>query len=595
MKALFEFADVIVGHNIIRWDVPNLERVLGIKIKCKLVDTLALSWALEPSRKRHGLEWWGEEFGVPKPKIKSWDNLPLEDYVHRCQEDVKINTKLWKRLWRKMKLMYKTDEQVWKYIDYIMFKMNCALLAEKSGWHVDVKYCEENLVKLVEVQKEKVAALTAVMPPVPVKEKKSQPKRLTNKNGELTKFGQTWYDLLASQNLPADTTETEVVKEWNPGNPNAPGQVKDWLFSLGWVPRTFKYDKDKDGKPKETPQINLEHGKGICESIKELYEKEPALEHLDGLSILNHRIPILAKLLSMRDKDDKVQAKVNGLTNTLRFQHADPCVNLPKPERAYAEPVRGSFISPSGYKLVGADMSSLEDRLKQHYIFPLDPTYVQSMMSKDFDPHLALAVMAGMITQSECDWYKVTDSLEDDKKKNLDLAEKNKYKELKTIRGIAKSGNYACQYGAYPPKLSKTCGITIERAQQLFDGYWKLNWAIKEVASRQKIITVDGEMWLLNPISGFYYSLRKKNDIFSTLIQGTASYVFDLWVENILKVRPQLTAQFHDEVVLLVREENVTRLSDLCHEALRETNEHLKLNRELGIGVQVGDRYSQIH
>ena len=49
-------ASVLVGHNIIRWDIPNIERLLGIKITAKLVDTLALSWYLEPNRALHGLE-----------------------------------------------------------------------------------------------------------------------------------------------------------------------------------------------------------------------------------------------------------------------------------------------------------------------------------------------------------------------------------------------------------------------------------------------------------------------------------------------------------------------------------------------------------
>ena len=55
------------------------------------------------------------------------------------------------------------------------------------------------------------------------------------------------------------------------------------------------------------------------------------------------------------------------------------------------------------------------------------------------------------------------------------------------------------QYGAFPPKLVKTLGITLEQAKVLFDGYWKLNWAIKAVVKKQTIKTVNGQMWLLNP------------------------------------------------------------------------------------------------
>ena len=75
--------DYLIGHNIIRYDIPVLERILDIKIKAKLVDTLALSWYLYPERNKHGLADWGEEFGIPKPVIEDWDNLTKEEYVHR--------------------------------------------------------------------------------------------------------------------------------------------------------------------------------------------------------------------------------------------------------------------------------------------------------------------------------------------------------------------------------------------------------------------------------------------------------------------------------------------------------------------------------
>lgn len=592
MRKFFTVADYVVMHNGVRWDIPNLERVLGIKIKTKCIDSLALSWYLYPDRKKkHGLEAWGEEFGIKKPPITDWTEQPLSTYVHRCQEDVKINVRLWKNQWTKLLAIYRSEKEVFRFLDYLEFKMQCARLAEESGWKVDVEYCEKSLIKLIEERKEKVDTLTKVMPKVPIVQKKQKPKRLVNKDGALTKMGTSWYELIESQSLPKNTEETEIILGYEDGNPNSPHQIKDWLFSLGWKPQTFKTNKKKE----EIPQINLEFGRGICDSIKDLYEKEPHLDVLDGLSVLNHRIPILQKFLRLRDSNDEVKARVQGLTNTLRFQHADPCVNMPKPEKRYAEAVRGSLIAKDGYKLLGADMSSLEDRLKQHFIFPLDPEYVRSMIKPDFDPHLTLAVIAGMMTQAESDFYKKIEHSSDEEKRDLSKEDKNLYKKLKTLRGIAKNGNYALQYGAYPPRLVKTCGLEIKEAQNLFDSYWKLNWAIKTISSTQKVQKIAGEMWLLNPISGFYYSLRNQSDVFSTLIQGTASYVFDMWVKNVLEERRQLTAQFHDEIVVHIKDGSEDRMTDLCFRAIHKLNSQLKLNRELDIGVQVGIRYSDIH
>ena len=111
MAKLMSREDVIlVGHNIIRYDIPTLERLLGIEVKCELVDTLSISWYLEPERKLHGLEVWGEEFGVPKPVITDWENTPIDVLIHRCEEDVKINTLLWKRQWKQLVKLYEGEE-----------------------------------------------------------------------------------------------------------------------------------------------------------------------------------------------------------------------------------------------------------------------------------------------------------------------------------------------------------------------------------------------------------------------------------------------------------------------------------------------------
>ena len=99
----------LVGHNIVRFDIPAVEKVLGIEVHAKLVDTLGLSWYLHHNRAKHGLALYGEEYGVPKPKVDDWEGLSKEEYAHRCEEDVKINVRLWRDLKRKLEKLY--DEQ----------------------------------------------------------------------------------------------------------------------------------------------------------------------------------------------------------------------------------------------------------------------------------------------------------------------------------------------------------------------------------------------------------------------------------------------------------------------------------------------------
>lgn len=595
MRKILSEAEVLIGHNIIRWDIPTLERLLGIKIKAKLVDTLALSWYLYPMRLKHGLESWGSELGVEKPFIADWDNLEQAVYEKRCSTDVEINIKLWDKMFDYLFDIYGSQEAIWKFLDYLAEKIRCARLQEESQWKLDVEFVEKSLEELVNIQQEKKEALSNAMPSVPSRTWKSKPKRFINKNGDYTKLGMEWVALLAERGLPMDYEEDiDVIKGFEPGNPSSPDQLKQWLYDLGWVPRTHKHIRDKEtGGLRAIPQINLENGKGICGSVKDLYEKEPRLELLDGLSVLSHRIGVLKGFL--RDQENGwIKAQVRGLTNTLRFQHTT-VVNLPKVGKLYADAIRASLVAEDGMILCGSDQSSLEDRIKQHFIFPHDPEYVKSMNTEGFDPHLIIAVIAEMCTQEDADNYRWYANLKPEEQAVADKVKVDWAKRIKPVRDIAKNGNYACQYGAGASRLVLTCGISLDAAKTLHAAYWKLNWAIRKVSSEQVTKTVDDQMWLLNPVSGFWYSLRYEKDIFSTLVQGTASYVFDLWVFEILKVREQITAQFHDEVVLCIKEGSEDKATKLLNDSLDIVNKKLRLNRELGISIQFGKRYSEIH
>lgn len=151
------------------------------------------------------------------------------------------------------------------------------------------------------------------------------------------------------------------------------------------------------------------------------------------------------------------------------------------------------------------------------------------------------------------------------------------------------------QYGAGVSRLALTCDCDIETAKKVHETYWKRNWAIKAVAKEQVTKKCDGRLWLFNPISGFWYSLRTEKDIFSTLVQGSAAYCFDRWLAEVLQRRPQITGQFHDEFILCVKKGNREAVSDFLEECIQEVNSKLKLNRELSISIQFGESYADIH
>lgn len=579
IKEFIQNADVLIGHNIIRYDLPLLNRFgASLRSRTVLVDTLAVSWYLYPDRNLHGLESWGDDFGIPKPVINDWSSLTQEEYIHRCEEDVKINVKLWKKQRRYLEQIYGSWEEAKKLIEYLTFKMDCAREQERSKWKLDKAYALESLQKLTDRRLDKLATLGAAMPQMPVYALRKRPEKPYKKDGTLSVAGARWFHLLKEQGLPP--THMEEIKEcirYEPPNPGSPIQVKDWLFSLGWKPATFKFVKEEDGTTRKIPQVREEHSEDLCPSVLALVEQHPAIGDLQGLGIINHRISILNGFLKFAGDGDYIAAEIQGLTNTLRFKHKT-AVNLPKVGKPYGEEIRGALIAEEGYELCGSDMSGLEDRLKQHFIYPYDPEYVKEMSTDDYDPHLSLALLGDEVTPQQVQAYK-------------DGTDKS----IKPIRNIFKNGNYACQYGAGPPRLALTANISLQKAEQVWKTYWQKNWAIKKVAEEQIVKTISGQMWLFNPISKLWYSLRYEKDRFSTLIQGTASYVFDEWVRLFRLNRPQLTAQFHDEVVLHIKKGNREKCTSLLKNSINELNNILKLNRELGIDVQYGDRYSSIH
>ncbi len=596
IRDFFRENNIIVGHNITRWDLPNLKRVVDFDTPddTLVIDTLALSWYLFPkeddgetTRRYHGLEEWGEYFGIPKPVIKDWQGLTYEQYRHRCEEDVKINQMLWEKCYKLLKLLYGTDDEIKKFLRYLAFKMDCAREQEESRWKLDAERCRENIVKLEKLQDDKLEELTKCMPRVPIVKTRTKPVRAISKSGVPTKLGEAWYSFLREQGLPPEHSEPvdEIVGTDDP-NPGSTTQVKKWLFDLGWKPQTFK--KNKKGVP--VPQISKlkQDGGGICDSIKELYDREPNLVLLDNLYVLGHRLGILRSFLDDCSDDGYVVARIQGLTNTLRFKHAE-VVNLPKVDTPFGEDVRSCLIAPDGYELCGSDMSSLEDRTKQSYMWKYDPEYVKKMMTEDFDPHLDIAVVAKLMTKADSDFYK---SFKPAVASTNDHA---RYKLLKTVRGIEKNTNYAGVYGAGPPRIAETAGISIKEAQAIHKVYWERNWSVKAVANSCKVKTIDGQMWLYNPVSTFWYSLRHEKDRFSTLNQGTGVYCFDTYVSFVRKQRDQLTAQFHDEIVLCVKKGFREEVSKILRTAIKQTNEFLELNRELDIGIDFGDNYGQIH
>ena len=571
MRDCLNKVSTLVGHNIIRYDIPVLERLLNITIKATLVDTLALSWYLYPTRTRHGLAVWGEDFGIPKPMVDDWENLPLEEYVNRCKEDVRINTLLWKLQKGDLDALY--DGEYKDLVEYLTFKMTCAKGQEEEKWKFNEAQGEELLALMIERQDIAKDTLHSVMPEVPKYSKKVRPKEPFKMDGTLSVVGLRWKELVEERNLGFDYQgEVQVFQKNLPPNASSSKQIKDWLFALGWIPATYNFVDDR-----QVPQIKNSSGL-LCSSIENMIKDHPELASLSDLGVLGHRIGIVKGFLESARKG-YVVAGVQGLTNTLRFKHKT-CVNIPSLRKLYGEEIRSLLtVRKDTNELVGSDMCSLEDRTKQHYMWNHDADYVKEMMVEGFDPHLDIAVAANMMTQEQANQYK----------------EGGKTEALDKIRYNAKTANYASTYGAGAATIARQAGMSEKEARKLHKAYWARNWSVKAIAENCKVKVVKGKMWLYNPVSKFWYFLKADKDRFSTLNQGTGTFLFDMWVKELKKGGVRILGQFHDEVIAEVKQGQQEKVKEYFKLAVQEVNNKFSLNRVLDVDVQFGKNYAGIH
>lgn len=477
----------IVMHNGITYDVPLAEKIYGIDLsELMLIDSLSLSWYLNTDRQVHGLDSFFSDYGIAKPKIDDWENLSYEEYVNRCEEDVKINVALWEDFKERLTDIYSSvkrcvdgglvdgkrmsedevcyidqykqsstvDEYVDRILTFLMFKADCARLKEKTKFKVDVEKLDNLIESLGAVIEDARVELEGVMPPVPQYTEKNRPAKPYKKNGELSVAGRSWQETVERVGEKDDSGNTvveqidvdtiRILKSYDPPNINGHQQIKDFLFSKGWEPQNFKFVKDEKAqqawvdsgfkphlkpKPRAIPQVNIDgdEGKELCPSVVELAERIPEIMAYAKYTTIKHRLDMCKGFKRDLRDGGYLCARVGGYTNTLREQHRE-LVNLPSVKKPYGKDVRGILVCEEGNTLLGSDMSALEDRVKMHFMMPYDPVYVESLNTENYDPHLTTALASGLITDKDFERYQAGE-----KDSNVVAA-----------RAIGKSTNYAC-------------------------------------------------------------------------------------------------------------------------------------------------------
>ena len=129
------------------------------------------------------------------------------------------------------------------FLSYLSFKSECIFHQERQKIKVDIEAAKELEHKLSTLIEAKTKTLIDVMPKITKMKPVNRPKQWTRNDGSLTSKAIEFEQKRREAGMPEGILSFNVVSEVINGNPSSTPQVKDWLFSLGWKPCTFKYPK----------------------------------------------------------------------------------------------------------------------------------------------------------------------------------------------------------------------------------------------------------------------------------------------------------------------------------------------------------------
>ena len=335
-------ADVLVGHNIVGFDIPVITSIYPFfQPKGKTYDTLILSRMFFPDilqrdyRKkpigmpgklygRHSLEAWGYRLGDYKGefgKTTDWSDWSqeMEDY---CEQDVHVG----------MTLFELFGDKLIKFDDSIQLEHDVAkimALQESSGWPFDVKKAQQ-LESTLRTEMDQLAdKMRATFPYVDGGQ--MTPKRPNSTRGYIK-----------------DASFTKL-KEFNPTSRDHIG----WAFMTwrDWKPEVFT----DTGRPKIDEGILQSIGTEEAETFGRILELQKALGQLsDGANAW----------LKTVTQNGRIHHTCQLATNTGRNAHSRPNLG-----QTSSDPRCRELFGPGkGMIQVGADASGLELRMLGHYL-----------------------------------------------------------------------------------------------------------------------------------------------------------------------------------------------------------------------------------
>tara|TARA_A100000164_G_scaffold339175_1_gene334009 strand:- start:1306 stop:3177 length:1872 start_codon:yes stop_codon:yes gene_type:complete len=556
---ILEEADVLIGHNIIQYDIPCIQHIYPeFKPKGKIIDTLILArmfypdildidykkkWKDMPLKLygKHKLEAYGYRLGFHKKHADLEDFLQFTpELAERCTSDVDVTAMLWLRLQPKVNAAPSAVDLEMRFASLIS-------LQEQSGFHFDCKGAMELEAKIVSQLKDIDKELRQSFPYV---------------NGGL--FTPKRND--SSKGYVALATMCRL----SPLNPNSRDHIA-WVLKnhLSWDADVFT----NTGKPKidETVLKKIPGAKGFL-SLLTLQKR---------LSQLSTGTNAWLKLV----ESDRIHGNVITCgCATMRAAHVSPNMAQVPAVRSFlgteCRTLFGPDVLPKMYtstrrvnkenpgivltKQVGVDLSGIEARCLSHVLQPFDGgKFAKEVIEGDI--HKANQIAAGLAS-----------------------------------RDLAKTFFYGLIYGAGAEKLGK---ITGQNGKKLKQKYYKNMPALAELTKR---ITAKAETeGKIKGLDGRPIKIRSPHSALNFCLQSMGAIISKAWYnicyEELLRAGLvygqdwSFLVHVHDEIQFAVREPYAQQLAEIATNASLLAGQKYKMRIPIESEYKIGNNWGECH
>jgi len=547
---LLKSADVLIGHNIIGFDIPAIKKICGVDLytHCKIIDTLTMSQLFNPTRdKGHSLKAWGGKIDFSKDDHEDFSQFSqaMLDY---CIKDVRINKKVYDILKEENKDFSQQSIHIEHHTRNIISKQI------ENGFAFDYKKASILLAKLTQRKAEVEAEVKKTFKPretehiILLNAKENQ-----LKDGSYSK--KTGYNHFTKKKTNLSDEEKEVVKtgcvtslkrtlitEFNVGSRK---QIGEYLIEFGWKPNRFT--------PTGQPIVD----EATLEKVKHIPEAKLIAEFL----LLQKRIAQVQSWLDSVKKDGRIHGNVisNGAI-TGRMTHYNPNTGqIPSTRKPYGKDCRECWTVDKGNVLLGIDASGLEIRMLAHYM--KDKEYTNEIINGDI--HTSNQKLARLKSRDQ-----------------------------------AKTFIYALMYGAGDKKLGSVVGGTKTDGKRSRQYFFDNQPSFKSLRDRVTRAAAKGH---IKGLDGRKIFIRNQHASLNSLLQGAGAVVmkkalilFDKHLRE-ANLEYKFVANIHDEWQMEVPKDQAELIGAMGVRSIIEAGESFNMNCPLDGEYNIGDNWSETH